>query len=42
VELVGQCDEELEIPAVARRADAHRTGQMTSSSRPMRAKTSSA
>jgi hypothetical protein len=42
VESVGEIDEALEVPAVARRSDAHRRGQMTSSSRPMRANTSRA
>ena len=42
VESVGQIDEPLEVPSAARRADAQRLGQMTPSSRPIRANCSSA
>jgi len=41
VESVGQVDEALEVLRAARRVDAHDSGQMTPSSRPMRAKASS-
>jgi hypothetical protein len=42
VKSVGQIDEAPEVGRAARRTDAHGSGQMTPSSRPMRAKASSA